>query len=324
MFTQKLRAIVIGSVILVGASLTFFSIASTPLLAHSGGKVVCKRISAPIKIDGNIDAQWDSVRRDAVGQEITANPQDWYQIIPGGGKGSNTNNGGLRVSRGRFDGDKDLKVVWMTLWDEKYLYFAFEVTDDNVNEYKGPFDTRTGDIDGFWLLFDTKHDAPLKSFPPKKFDTAAVAAESVYQADDHYWIFTPLTTRGASAAFASSKNAGADPVLNDPANGHVAGKKTGTGYNAEVRLPWSIFDPFFGGPLVPKNGLVLGFDIIFTDIDPTYAAPVGGAIAWSSDFENDNSPGVLGDLVISAEVITAIQPAGKLPTMWGRIKSGHK
>jgi hypothetical protein len=105
------------------------------------------------------------------------------------------------------------------------------------------------------------------------------------------------------------------------ANGHVAGKKTSIGYNAEVRLPWSVFEPFYGGALVPKDGLVMGFDITFTDIDPTYAAPEGVAMAWSSDFENDNSPAVLGELFISAEVITAVTSAGKLPTMWGRIKS---
>jgi len=307
---------IFGSVLLV--------LSAMPTMAYSGGKVTSKNTPVPIKIDGELnDAAWNAVRPDAVGQEIVVDPQDWYQIIPGGGTGSNTNNGGLRVTRGQIDGDADLKVIWMTLWDDEYLYFAFEVTDDNVTEYQGPFDVRSGDVDGFLLIFDTKHDAPVIEFPPKEFDTAVVKAQSVFEADDVFWTTAPLTNRGAPAVF-ENPAAAENPVLNDPANGHVAGKKTSIGYNAEVRLPWSVFEPFYGGPLVPTDGLVVGFDISFTDIDPTYAAPEGGAMAWSSDFENDNSPGVLGELFISAEVITAVDPAGKLPAMWGRIKAEHK
>ena len=107
--------------------------------------------------------------------------------------------------------------------------------------------------------------------------------------------------------------------------------KTDSGYAAEMRLPWSIFEPFFGAALAPTDGLVIGFDITITDIDGdapgTYAAPLGGAVAWSSDFENDNSPGVLGDLLISNEVIgsaTSVDPTGKLPVTWGKIKGTYK
>ena len=91
------------------------------------------------------------------------------------------------------------------------------------------------------------------------------------------------------------------------------------GYNAEVCLPWSVFEPFYGGALVPKDGLVMGFDITFLDFDPDF-----GAMAWSSDLENDNSPAVLGELFISTESGTAVSPAGKLPTMWGHIKAENK
>jgi hypothetical protein len=96
--------------------------------------------------------------------------------------------------------------------------------------------------------------------------------------------------------------------------------QTSIGYNAEVRLPWSIFEPYYGGPLVPEDNMAFGFDITILDVDPTYAAPEGGAMAWSSDFHNDNSPGVLGELFLSIETI-AVTPAGKLPSVWGNIKS---
>jgi hypothetical protein len=301
--------------------LVFFA---TSAMAYSGGQATSKKTSVPIVIDAELDdPAWQAVRPDFEGEEdIVVDPQDWYQVKEG--SGSDTNAGGLRVSRGQIDGDDDLKVVWMTTWDDDYLYFAFEVTDDNVNEYAGALDARDSDIDGLLLLFDTKHDAPVIEFPEHEFDTGAVAAESTYQADDNFWSIAPLTTRDYPAVFETSALVEA-PILNDPANAHVAGMQTGNGYNAEVRLPWSIFEPYYGEPLVPQDGMVFGFDITFTDIDPTYAAPEGGAMAWSSDFENDNSPAVLGELFLSTEPAiaggTAVSPAGKLSSVWGEIKN---
>jgi len=281
-------------------------------MAHSGGEVECLKTPAPISIDGQLDeAAWTAAFKESSPlQDIVVDPrapehsQDWYQVMPGGG---NTNNGGLRVSRGQFDGDEDLLVRWATVWDQDYLYFAFDVTDDSVHIYERNYEARDGNIDGIWLLFDTSHDAPQFEFPPQEFNTAEVALQSTYAGDDHYWIFAPLTGREAGTAWSSSLSARGDPILNDPANGHVIGVVSDTGYTVEIRLPWSVFEPFFGAPLVPEHGLTIGFDITFMDIDGDppgyYEAPFGGAMAWSSDFENDNSPGVLGDLLISGRSI---------------------
>lgn len=308
------------SVVVAMVACLFLVIFATSAMAYSGGKVISKKTSVPIKIDGELnDPAWKAVRPDFEGtQDIIVDPQDWYQLKLKSGA-ADTNAGGLRVSRGQIDGDSDLKIVWMTTWDDDFLYFAFEVTDDNVNQKIEPFESRSGDIDGFWLCFDTKHNAPVMEFPDKEFETEAVAAVSVYEADDIYWAVAPLTTRGYPGVY--EKADPEQPILNNPANGHVAGMITGIGYNAEIRLPWSILEPFYGEPLVPKDGMAFGFDITFTDIDPTYAAPLGGAMAWSSDFHNDNSPAVLGELFLSIEDAVAVNPAGKLPNVWGKIKN---
>ena len=316
-----------------------FVLSTLSVMAHSGGEVTSKKTETPITIDGMMDeAEWDAAFQESSPlQDIVVDPrdpkhnQDWYQIIPGGGAGSDTNDGGLRVSRGKFDGDDDFLARWATLWDDDYLYFAFDITDDTHHAYANDLASRDGDIDGIWLLFDTKHDAPVFEFPHHEFETKHVADNSSYEDDDHYWIFAPVTTEDTSGAWSQSLSAGRDPELGEPGNGHVAGQKTGSGYAAEMRLPWSIFEPFFGAALEPTDGLVIGFDITITDIDGdapgTYAAPLGGAVAWSSDFENDNSPGVLGDLLISNEVIgsaTSVDPAGKLPETWGKIKRDYQ
>ena len=320
------------------ACCVLFTLSTLSVMAHSGGEVMSKKTETPITIDGMLDeTEWDAIFQESSPlQDIVADPrdpkhaQDWYQIIPGGGAGSDTNDGGLRVSRGKFDGDDDLLARWATLWDDDYLYFAFDVTDDNPHEYANDIATRSGEIDGIFLMFDTKHDAPVFEFPHHEFNTKHVANNSTYEADDNYWIFSALTPEGTSGAWSQSLSAALDPDLGEPANGHFVGQKTGSGYAAEMRLPWSIFEPFFGAALTPTDGLVIGFDITITDVDGdapgTYAAPLGGAVAWSSDFENDNSPGVLGDLMISSEIIgsaTSVDPVDKLPATWGEIKRGY-
>lgn len=162
--------------------------------AHSGGKAISAPRRGNIQIDGDL-TEWNVVR--SLAQEMTTRPQGWCQIIAGGGKGSNTNNGGLRVSRGQIDGDKDLKVTWMTMWDTDNLYFAFETIDDDINEIKPPYDGRNSrNFEGYWLCFDAKHDAPVKNFPNKKFNTAQVAGLSSYEPDDTFWEIAPLTARG--------------------------------------------------------------------------------------------------------------------------------
>lgn len=287
--------------------------------AHSGGEAISAPRRGEINIDGDL-VEWEIVR--SLAQEITTKPQDWYQIVPGGGAGRDTNKGGLRVSRGQIDGDDDLKVTWMTMWDDDNLYFAFEVVDDDINELKPPYEARDGrNFEGYWLCFDTKHDAPTKKFGNKKFDTAAVAAISTYEPDDTFWEIAPLTARGAGAAFQRDGQVG-DPELNSPAKGHIAAKQDGGSYTFEIRMPWKIFDPYYGKRIKPEDGDVIGFDITVMDVDPVYDPPKGGAMAWSSDFENDNSPGVLGDIIFSTTA--DVDPKDKLPMIWGQIKRKHQ
>ena len=83
------------------------------------------------------------------------------------------------------------------------------------------------------------------SFRAHEFDTKHVANNSTYQADDNYWIFGPLTTADRSGAWTQALGAALDPELGDPAKGHVVSQKTSSGYSIEMRLPWSIFEPFF-------------------------------------------------------------------------------
>ena len=239
--------------LLVIACCVLFTLSTLSVMAHSGGEVTSKKTATPITIDGMLDeAEWDATFQESSPlQDIVPDPrdpehlQDWYQIIPGGGAGSDTNDGGLRVSRGKFDGDDDLRARWATLWDDDYLYFAFDVTDDTTHPYINDIATRAGEIDGIFLMFDTKHDAPVFEFPRHEFDTKHVANNSVYEADDNYWIFGPLTTEDRSGVWSQALGAALDPELGDLAKGHVVSQEAGSGYSIEMRLPWSIFEPFF-------------------------------------------------------------------------------
>jgi len=110
------------SLFTIACCLLFF-LSILPAMAHSGGEVTSKKTETPITIDGMLDeAEWDAIFQAASPlQDIVVDPRDpkhnqeWYQIIPGGGAGANTNDGGLRVSRGKFDGDDDFLARWATL-----------------------------------------------------------------------------------------------------------------------------------------------------------------------------------------------------------------
>jgi hypothetical protein len=290
-----------------------------PLFAYSGGQATSRRTILPVVIDGDLaEASWNAVKAEFTSQKICADPQNWYQIKPG--CGNNTNKGGLRVSRGQVDDDNDLSIFWMTLWDYEYLYFGFEVTDENCNNYNGPYEARSGNFDGFIMVFDTRHDAPLIEFPPHEFDTKAVSEQSENQPDDVFFAVAPLTDRGYPAVFQQVTEK-ESPILNNPDNGHLAAKRTDKGYNVEVRIPWSVFESFYGGKLTPEENLSMGFDVIFIDIDPIYDAPFGGAMAWSSDFEADNCPAVLGELFLSEQIVNSVFPMDKAVSTWGSLKN---
>ncbi len=118
--------------------------------------------------------------------------------------------------------------------------------------------------------------------------------------------FVPVTQRIDGCVFGPTSQS-ADFLLNDPLENIVRGKITETGYTAEIRIPWTSIGLLMGDDgFTPEDGIILGFDITVMDVDgdpPTYDPPDGGAMAWSSDFENDNSPGVLGDLILSEEPV---------------------
>ncbi len=293
--------VVLGSVL-------FFALVARPGLAHSGGEVVSKQANGTIEIDGILEEpEWVAAFAESSPlQDINPEPQDWYQVIDGGGAGKNSNNGGLRVSRGTIDGEDDLLVRWATVWDEDYLYFGFDVLDDDPHMLEGDCEGRQSrDFDGIWLCFDTLHDALELEFPEQEFNTAEVASQSSYEADDTYWMIAAPTERIDGCVWDTSQNA--DFLLNYPLENIAQGEITDTGYTVEIRIPWTSIRMLMGDDgFEPEDGIILGFDITVMDVDgdpPTYDPPFGGAMAWSSDFENDNSPGVLGDLILSEEFV---------------------
>ncbi len=292
--------VVLGSVL-------FFALVARLVLAHSGGEVVSKQAEEPIEIDGILEEpEWVAAFAESSPlQDINPEPQDWYQVIDGGGAGKNSNDGGLRVSRGTIDGEDDLLVRWATVWDEDYLYFGFDVLDDEPHMLEGDCEGRQSrDFDGIWLCFDTLHDALELEFPEQEFNTAEVASQSSYAADDTYWMIAAPTERIDGCVWDTSQNA--DFLLNDPLENIAQGEITDDGYTVEIRIPWTSIGMLMGDEgFLPEDGIILGFDITVMDVDgdpPTYDPPFGGAMAWSSDFENDNSPGVLGDLILSEEL----------------------
>ena len=128
-------------------------LASTPAaFAHTGGEVIPLLTFEPFTIDGELDeVEWEYAFEDnSPYNDVVADPrdpetnQDWYEIMRCSNLGpndpvpdppcDNRNHGGLRVSRGTVEDANDLSIRWASAWDEDYLYFGFEVTDESVHE----------------------------------------------------------------------------------------------------------------------------------------------------------------------------------------------
>lgn len=294
--TRNLRSLAVLAVLASSVVLS----SSPAAFANTGGEVIPLLTFEPFEIDGELDeVEWEYAFDDnAPYNDIVADPrdpetnQDWYEIMECNnydydpeGVGGNRNHGGLRVTRGTVEDANDLSIRWASAWDEDYLYFGFEVTDESVHEYTGDVNARDDEIDGFWLLFDTAHDAEEFVYGFQQINTKEIAEQSEYDVDDTYWVIAPLTDRDSDGVYegaAWDASGGGDPELNDPAGGHMAAQITSTGYTAEVRIPWTVLQDY-NGDLFPEDGTEMGFDITVMDID-------GDPPGWDEIADIDGDP----------------------------------
>ena len=159
------------------------------------------------------------------------------------------------VAHGQFswNGPQDLSAKVYTMWDEGNLYFAFDVTDDNVvQDKKGP-DMWEGDHIEMWLDMDLQGDYN----------------EAVNSNDDFQFGFSPGNFSNLKPEVYIWT-----PELNMDYKFEiqVAAKKTNTGYIMTVKIPASVLyasrNRAVGAQAVKPVGLIAG-DKIGISVDPS-------------------------------------------------------
>ncbi|MGB0383320.1 MAG: sugar-binding protein [Ardenticatenaceae bacterium] len=141
-----------------------------------------------------------------------------------------------------YTGPQDLSGNVRAAWDDQYLYLAAEVTDDNIVQESQGDQLHNGDgIELFW-------DGNLA----EDFEVNS------YNGDDVQIVFTPgsLVNNESNLYYVHHSGSG-----NNGQGIEVWSWQTATGYNIEIRIPWSVL------AVTPQSGATFGYAIALSDND---------------------------------------------------------
>lgn len=150
-----------------------------------------------------------------------------------------------------WDGSDDLAASWWVAWDDVYLYFAFNVSDDIHAQNQSGNLTFRGDSLELQIDIDRPGDFGPRLSP-----------------DDFQVSLSPGDFGGLSPSAWLFQGTGSGDMLDAPA-GHtivVSARPTADGYTLEAAIPWTDLG------LTPTPGLVIGLAVNANDNDRPGAA----------------------------------------------------
>lgn len=186
--------------------------------------------------------------------------------------------------------DADLSATWYVAWDDNNLYFAALVKDDiQKNDQTDPASIWNGD--GVQFTIDpTNAKKDYANYVYEYGYALAAGKPMVYR-----WSVNPAS-KGENSKYA---------IVRD----NTAGTTT-----YEVAIP--------KGDIAPADisaGKTLGFSVIFNENDTSGGQ--GGWLGWGAHaIVYGKNAANLNDLAIVGGVVSAVNPGGKLASVWGSIK----
>jgi len=171
-------------------------------------------------------------------------------------------------AKSAWKGPTDSSLIMRSAYDEDYLYFAYEVTDNSIQRVGSPDRMYRGDC--MEMFFDANVLGDVERGGMDDDDVRVIAGPSV-----------------------GNKFPGGDVSLK--ANGtKAAAVKTPAGYTIEVAVPWSLFIKHGAGPY---PGTVLGFTVNQYDKDAGKKKP-HSTLAWAEKFYWWTDTGTWGRLLL--------------------------
>jgi hypothetical protein len=226
-----------------------------------GPTLYATRRVEPVKIDGDL-SEWAGVKA------VTMDQEKYFFA-------------GQGMSAAKWKGPRDLSARFQVQWDEQFLYFAAEVTDDAVTEPHGSLapgvDTGSWDDDGVELMLDNDGCGMPRYFigDPMHHEFHFVYSAKHPLVFDNFWKLQP----GAPAPEFTLPDGSKEPLAypgevmekNEvtprfgapPYNGAFAFRRTAKGYNLELRMSL----PGATMRAINDGGHPIGFDVAINDND---------------------------------------------------------
>lgn len=229
------------------------------LCAHSEEATISLKTYTPISVDGTLDdwvrrlesTNWSGQMEIKKGKVLT-----WVRAVP-----TYLNGVTSRIESGKVDDPDDFSATIYLMWDEKHLYVAGVVKDNEiVTQHEGQ------DIwqdDAIELWFDCRHDA---------------VTHTLFQEDEYQIGFSPASRYRNKAVAWVWRNPDATPVIEGI---EVASSTFPKGYIIEASIPW---DKMHG--CKPSIGSMMGFNISAVDKDEDQ---LWTHIVWSGQLHSDPS-----------------------------------
>lgn len=225
--------------------------------AHSDKAAIALKTYTGIVVDGKLD---DWVRRlersnwTAQLEVKKGHVLEWVRAVP-----IHINTLTARVESGTVTSPEDFSAVVYTLWDERYLYVAASVTDDQLVTEQVGEDIWQDDALELWL--DCRHDA---------------VTHTMFQDDEYQLGFSPAGRNRSQALAWTWRNPTPEPVRKAL---RVASSATSGGYLLEAAVPWQVLVG-----CQPGFGQMIGFNISLADKD---ADQLWTHITWSGTLHSD-------------------------------------
>ena len=189
---------------------------------------------------------------------IDAEKDPFYDLLTGPGDGYIWMPHQQYNTNGAPDDDADLSAYLWVSWDDTYMYFYEEVTDNVVNLNHGT----SWQDDVLEVYYDP--------------DPSAGVTEGTVG-----WSLTALDSGDVDeAVYAGVKNI----ALGDAMVGDYARKTTPDGYTLEARIKWEWLTAGDRGPIVPAVGNIFGMAVMNHDNDD---AQREGSVSWATVLDDN-------------------------------------
>ena len=204
-------------------------------------KIRARKFRHPPAIDGELNDTWDVASRIHLGS-----PKN-LGTIPGPGR--------LRD----WEGKEDLSAVLYTGWDEKYFYFALDVTDDVLYPYDRDADNWKGDC--LLIGLDPTGDGGYKQRGNDQLMTLALTVPKRNKRDKEE------DKEGEEGEDEEGEEDEDEEEKQPKGLFSVRKKNDNSGALYEVGLPWSSFSSSYADGYAPPSGFAFGLSLLLTDDD---------------------------------------------------------